>query len=81
MLRYAGRRKAVPQLKEFIAQHPEIDSAILKEAIHDLSPISYCCLDQSGRGNSLKTDPILIEKMIMAFTLLESLKLQGWIFV
>ena len=33
MLRYAGRRKVVPQLKEFIAQHPEIDSAILKEAI------------------------------------------------
>ena len=33
MLRYAGRRKALPQLKEFIAQHPEIDSAILKEAI------------------------------------------------
>lgn len=33
------------------------------------------------RGNSLKTDPILIEKMIMAFTLLESLKLQGLDFI
>jgi hypothetical protein len=32
MLRYAGRRKAVPQLKDFIAQHPEINSVILKEA-------------------------------------------------
>jgi hypothetical protein len=33
------------------------------------------------RSNSLKTDPILIEKMIMAFTLLESLKLQGLDFI
>jgi hypothetical protein len=33
MLRYAGRRKAIPQLKSFILQHPEIDSIIIQRAI------------------------------------------------
>jgi hypothetical protein len=33
MFRYAGRRKAVPELKKFIAKHSEINSAILKEAV------------------------------------------------